>query len=44
MLPQEKAALIARLDRTDFLLVLSREQIDVFHVDIKDLERELSRG
>lgn len=41
---QEKAANIADLDRTDFLLVLSREQIDAFIVDFDDLQRELERG
>ena len=30
---QEKAAQIARLDRTDFLLALSRQKIDIFQVD-----------
>ena len=41
---QEKAAQIAGLDRTDFLLALAREQVDVFAVDFEDLERELARG
>ncbi|MBW4424712.1 MAG: UPF0175 family protein [Nostoc desertorum CM1-VF14] len=41
---QEKAANIADLDRTDFLLALSREQIDAFIVDFDDLQRELERG
>jgi predicted HTH domain antitoxin len=41
---QEKAATIAGLDRTDFLMALSREQVDVFVVDFEDLKRELSRG
>lgn len=40
---QEKAAQIAGLDRTDFLLALSREGVDVFVVDFEDLERELAR-
>jgi len=41
---QEKAANIAGLDRTDFLLALSREQVDAFTVDFDDLQRELERG
>jgi predicted HTH domain antitoxin len=41
---QEKAANIADLDRTDFLLALSREQVDAFTVDFDDLQRELERG
>jgi predicted HTH domain antitoxin len=41
---QEKAADIAGLDRTDFLLSLAREQVDVFQVDFDDLKRELERG
>jgi predicted HTH domain antitoxin len=38
---QEKAASVAGLDRTDFLLALAREGIDVFAVDIDDLKREI---
>ena len=41
---QEKAAQIAGLDRTDFLLALAREGEDAFVVDFADLERELQRG
>ena len=41
---QEKAAQIAGLDRTDFLLALAREGEDVFMIDRADLERELHRG
>jgi hypothetical protein len=41
---QEKAARIARLDRTDFLMALARESVDVFVVDFDDLEREPERG
>lgn len=40
---QEKAAQIAGLDRTDFLLALAREEVDAFVVDFEDLERELAR-
>ncbi|PSM47188.1 hypothetical protein C7Y66_21155 [Chroococcidiopsis sp. CCALA 051] len=41
---QEKAATIAGLNRRDFLMALSREQVDVFAVDFDDLQRELERG
>jgi predicted HTH domain antitoxin len=41
---QEKAAQIAGLDHTDFLLALAREQADAFVVDIEDLKWELNRG
>jgi predicted HTH domain antitoxin len=41
---QEKAAQVAGLDRTDFLLALAREGEDAFGVDLADLEKELRRG
>lgn len=41
---QEKAAQVAGLDRTDFLLALAREGEDAFVVDFADLDRELNRG
>jgi predicted HTH domain antitoxin len=41
---QEKAASVADLDRTDFLLALARENADAFVVDFDDLKRELERG
>ena len=41
---QEKAAQVAGLDRTDFLLALAREGEDAFIVDFTDLGRELQRG
>ena len=41
---QEKAAHVAGLDRTDFLLALAREGANAFTVDFADLERELQRG
>ena len=41
---QEKAAYVAGLDRTDFLLALAREQVDAFVVDLNDLKLELDRG
>ena len=40
---QEKAAHIAGVDRTDFLLALAHEQADAFVVDFDDLQRELER-
>src|SRR5256885_825241 len=41
---QEKAAAIAGLDRTEFLLALASRQEDAFVVDLDDLKRELERG
>lgn len=41
---QEKAASVAGLDRTDFLLALARERLDVFKVDLDELKRELERA
>ncbi len=41
---QEKAAHVAGLDRTDFLLDLARERADAFVVDLDDLKREIDRG
>lgn len=41
---QEKAAMIAGLDRADFLAALAREEIDVFQVDLDELRRELNRS
>jgi predicted HTH domain antitoxin len=41
---QEKAAQIAGLDRTDFLLALARERVDAFVVIFEDLKREIDRG
>ena len=41
---QEKAAQLAGLDRTDFLLALAREKVDSFTVDLEDLKRELDLG
>ena len=41
---QERAAQLAGLDRTDFLLSLAREGEDASVVDLADLERELQRG
>jgi len=41
---QEVAARIAGLDRSDFLLSLSRMGRDSFQVDFADLDKELARG
>ena len=41
---QEKAAQVAGLDRTDFLMALAREGVDAFVVDFDDLQRELERA
>lgn len=41
---QEKAAMIAGLDRADFLDALAKLGIDVFAVDMDDLQEELDRG
>jgi len=41
---QEKAAQVAGLDRTDFLMALARERVDAFQVDFDDLAHELNRG
>lgn len=40
---QEKAAHIAGLDRTDFLLALAREKANAFVVDFEDLKQESGR-
>jgi len=41
---QENAAQVAGLDRTDFLVALTRQGEDAFVVDFADLDRELQRG
>lgn len=41
---QEKAARIAGMDRTDFLLALAGEKANAFVVDFDDLKRELERA
>jgi len=41
---QEIAATIAGMDRTDFLLALSRLGRPSFAVDFDELDRELARG
>ena len=41
---QEKAAQIAGLDRTDFLMVLAERHVDAFPVDMDSLDEELNRA
>lgn len=41
---QERAAEIAGLDRTDFLLALASEKVDVFAVNLDELRAEVERG
>lgn len=41
---QEIAALIAGLNRRDFIDAMAREKVDVFVVDFDDLKQELERG
>ncbi len=41
---QERAAEIAGLDRTDFLLALAERRVNVFTVDWESLDEELSRA
>jgi predicted HTH domain antitoxin len=38
---QEKAAMIAEMDRVDFLEALAHDKVEVFAVDIDSLKREL---
>jgi predicted HTH domain antitoxin len=44
LISQERAAQLAGLDRTDFILALSREGVDAFAVDMNSLRRELTDG
>lgn len=44
LISQERAAQIAGLDRTDFILALAREGVDAFSVDMDSLRRELADG
>jgi len=37
---QEEAARIAGLDRTEFILTLAREKVEVIYVDMDELRRE----
>ncbi len=40
----EKGAMIAGLDRTEFLEALASNKVDVFRVDMESLRQELDRG
>jgi len=40
---QEKAAQIAGLDRTDFLMALAERHVDAFPIDMDSLDEELKR-
>jgi predicted HTH domain antitoxin len=40
LISQERAAKVAGLDRTDFLMALAREKVDAFAVDFDQLARE----
>lgn len=42
VMSQERAAEIAGLDRTDFVLALAREGVDAFVVDMRSLRSELA--
>jgi predicted HTH domain antitoxin len=42
LMSQERAAMVAGLDRTDFLMALAREKVDAFHVDLDQLAREIA--
>ena len=42
LISQEQAAVIAGLDRTDFLMTLGREKVDAFHIDFNQLAQESS--
>ena len=40
----EKAAMVAGLDRVDFLAALAAEQVEVFQVDLASLQEELNHA
>ena len=40
---QGTGAAVAGLDRTDFLLSISKHKVSIFNYDVEDLQRELSR-
>lgn len=44
VISQERAAELAGLDRTDFLMALGREKVPAFVVDLKELREEIERG
>lgn len=41
LISQERAAMIAGVDRTDFLKALARKKVDAFHVDFEQIDREI---
>lgn len=41
---QEKAAMIAEMDRVDFLDALAKEGVEVFSVDMNQLKQEVENG
>jgi len=43
LMSQERAATVAGLDRTDFLMALAREKVDAFAVDLAQLGRKIAR-
>lgn len=42
VISQERAAAIAGMDRTDFLMALAREGVDAFVVDFRSLRKDLN--
>jgi predicted HTH domain antitoxin len=42
LISQERAAIVAGLDRTDFLMSLAREGVDAFAVHVDQLAREIT--
>jgi uncharacterized protein (DUF1778 family) len=44
LISQERAAQLAGLDRTDFILALACEGVDAIAVDMNSLRRELADG
>lgn len=42
LISQERAAMVAGMDRTDFLMSLARERVDAFAVDFDQLAREIA--
>jgi predicted HTH domain antitoxin len=44
LISQERAAQVAGLDRTDFILALARGGVDAFPVDMTSLRRQLADG
>ena len=41
---QEKGAQIAGVSRTDFILALAREKVEVVQVNLEELKREIKRA